>query len=291
MIIRFLDLETSGETADHGVVELASLDLVDGAITERRDSLVNPEQPIPPEASAIHHLVDADVADKPTFAVMGPLLVCCPPTPTAFVAHNAKFERQWIDPIVGGIPWICSMKAAMRVWPQAEKFSNQYLRYWLHLQLGAEAQPTHRALPDCVVTAHIFMRLQQEASIEDMIAWTEEPPLWPRMPFGKHKGLEWSAVPEDYFQWVLRQPDMDEDTKWIVRREMDRRTKAARETYTVEAIAEAARLTSVEELENWFRKDLGNRISRSITPETEEFARIVAACAERKRTLTKTEAA
>ena len=50
------------------IIGIASVDMVrDGGITNAMDTLVRPTKPIPPGASAVHHIVDEDVANAPTF--------------------------------------------------------------------------------------------------------------------------------------------------------------------------------------------------------------------------------
>ena len=67
MTIRIIDIETTGtDPANDTIIEIASVDLLrDGTITNRMSTLVRPGIPVPPESSAVHHLIDADVADAP----------------------------------------------------------------------------------------------------------------------------------------------------------------------------------------------------------------------------------
>lgn len=66
--VAFLDLETTGlNRAKDRIVELALLILYpDGRVVDRVRRF-NPEIPIPPEASAVHGIGDADVADEAPF--------------------------------------------------------------------------------------------------------------------------------------------------------------------------------------------------------------------------------
>ena len=59
-----LDTETTGLDLSAEIVQI-SLITIDGA--SLFDSLVKPTQPIPPEATAIHHITDLDVAQAPSF--------------------------------------------------------------------------------------------------------------------------------------------------------------------------------------------------------------------------------
>ena len=64
----FFDLETTGvDVAKDRVVEISMVKLFPDEHTETISYRVNPEMHIPEEASAVHHIYDADVADKPTF--------------------------------------------------------------------------------------------------------------------------------------------------------------------------------------------------------------------------------
>lgn len=211
MIVRVLDFETCGLTPEAaGVVEVGWVDVRIEGDGVRIDSfpgalLINPGRPIPVEARAVHHISDAMVRGERSFEQVLPLLTA---DVDVFGAHNAKFEQQFFTT---DLPWICTLKVARVLWPECPNHSNQCLRYWLGLDLDpVHAMPPHRAGPDAYVTAAILWRALDEASIDDMLQWSREPSLLPRVPFGKHKGANWDAVPTDYLQWILKQ-NMDED--------------------------------------------------------------------------------
>lgn len=81
--------------------------------------------------------------------------------------------------------------------------------------------PPRRAGPDAWVTAHLLLELLRITTVEQMIAWSDQPRPMPTLPFGKHRGATWSEVPADYLQWMVGQ-DMDPDVLWHVRPELDR---------------------------------------------------------------------
>ena len=68
-MILVIDIETTGiDPATDAIIEIASVELVrDGGIANPMDTLVRPTRPIPPAASAVHHIVDEDVASAPAF--------------------------------------------------------------------------------------------------------------------------------------------------------------------------------------------------------------------------------
>ena len=175
----------------------------------------------------VHHITEADFTDDTPVCTLERLRLAVwgGETPDVLVAHNCEFERQFItEAATDRLPWICTYKAALRVWPEAPRHTNQVLRYWRGLNFDLElAMPPHRAGPDAWVTAHLLVELLQAASIEQMIQWTQEPKLMPNIPFGKHRGLSWAEAPLDYLQWMTRQNDMDADTIWNARQELNRR--------------------------------------------------------------------
>lgn len=214
MLLRVTDFETTGMTDAPGaaICEIGWCDvtLTDGAIAigtpEAR--FCHPGCSMPPEARAVHHISDADVANAPPPGDVLPVLG----QPDYFVAHNAKFEQHFFPS--ASAPWICTWKVALRLWPEAPSHSNQTLRYLLGLELGEAAMPPHRAGPDAYVTAHLLAKMLADgrASIDDMARWSSGSPLMPRITFGKHRGAKFSEVDTDYLQWMLRQ-NFDEDLK------------------------------------------------------------------------------
>lgn len=66
--IIFFDLETTGTNITHDrIVEISIIKVLPSGEEQERTRRINPEIPIPAEATAIHHITDADVANEPTF--------------------------------------------------------------------------------------------------------------------------------------------------------------------------------------------------------------------------------
>lgn len=66
--IVFLDLETTGiNIPTDRIVEISFLKVKPNGEEQWLTSLINPEMPIPPKATAIHGITDDDVADAPKF--------------------------------------------------------------------------------------------------------------------------------------------------------------------------------------------------------------------------------
>lgn len=66
--IVFFDLETTGTSVTHDrIVEISLIKVNPDGTEFERTRRVNPTIPIPAEATAVHHITDADVANEPTF--------------------------------------------------------------------------------------------------------------------------------------------------------------------------------------------------------------------------------
>lgn len=212
MIIRAIDFETTGiptETDPHAVVEIGVCDVEMedvAAITSLWSVLCDPGRPIPHEAMAVHHITDAMVKGATgSLSSLG--------SPAYFVAHNADYERQFFKT---DVPFICTYKVALRLWPEASSHSLQFLRYHLGLEVDVDrCQPPHRAGPDAYLCAELMTRIiaEQRVSLTDMVRWSDGPALLPRVTFGKHKGADWKDVPTDYLVWLVDKSDMDRDVK------------------------------------------------------------------------------
>lgn len=64
----FFDLETTGVSIQNDrIIEMSLVKIMPDGQREVKTRRINPEMPIPPDATAIHGITDADVADSPTF--------------------------------------------------------------------------------------------------------------------------------------------------------------------------------------------------------------------------------
>lgn len=244
MRIRVLDLETTGEAPpEHGIVEIGWCDVTSTnanlalepcwfEVGQPGSVLVNPGRPIPPETSAIHHLIDADVRKAPRAEdVLSRILERqlayqkgADPI-VALAAHSAKFERKFItDDMTGGLPWLCTYKCALRLWPDSPVHSNQGLRYWRDPKglIRGIATPAHRAGPDAYVTAFHVRDLLELAPLSDLIKWSSEPALQVTCHIGKMRGLKWRDVDIGFLYWLLDK-DFDEDVIFTAKTEIQRR--------------------------------------------------------------------
>lgn len=241
-MIRVIDLETTGLPPDAEVVEAAYVDITRDAagkpfVAGVWRSFVDPGFPIPPEASAIHHITDDMVAGAPEWpAVRGKLLS---PNVVAYAAYKATFEKSFID--TDPTPLLDIYKIALKLWPECPKHSNQTVRYFLKLDLphwgyfgpsitsGDELAP-HRAAGDAIATAYIFMRALDMITPTEMGAVSRRPALLPRFHFGEHAGKPLANVPFSYLKWIVDRSNFSEaDVLFTAEHELNRREAVDRE--------------------------------------------------------------
>lgn len=237
MIVRVVDFETTGTEPPAEVCEVGYSDVeivADGTRGRVRApvSALCGVAGMTVETRAVHHIPPAALDGLAQFDEVAFAARAVADGIAAVAAHRAEFEGRWLGAALAaaGVPLVCSYKAALRVWPDAPAHNNQVLRYWLEEQgLTAPdpvvAQPAHRAGPDAYATAHTVRAiLALGHTLEDLIAWTKEPAVLPRIPIGKQRGAKWAEVEEGFLRWMLKTTDMDADLKWNAQRELARRS-------------------------------------------------------------------
>lgn len=235
--IRVVDFETNGMEPPDAVIEAGWCDLTrdgdDWLIGPPTSELFGLNEPLKPDARAIHHITPAEIAGKPDFAAEAFVADAAASGAIIVAAHNWEFEGKWLTADLLGptIRPLCTWKCALRVWPDVPSHSNGALRYWLEDRglispIHELTMPPHRAGPDAYVTAHLLSALLREATARDMVAWTRGPALLPRCPIGEPqgwKGKRWSEVDGGFLVWMTKQATMEADLKWNAQNELDRR--------------------------------------------------------------------
>ena len=81
--------------------------------------------------------------------------------------------------------------------------------------------PAHRAGPDAYVTAHHLRDMLNAASVEQLLAWSREPGLLPRVPAGPMRGRPWSDLETGALCGYAA--ERDADVRFSAQTELDRR--------------------------------------------------------------------
>ena len=207
------DVETTGVTPNDKIVEVSLIEVdADLNVVSTLNSRINPGMPIPPGASAVHHITDAMVADAPTEQeFFGPLSILRS-KPVIFVAHNAPFDWQFLGKYFHPD---CVMLDTLRLvrhlypTPVVDNHKLQTLRY----TFGLDAGRAHSADGDTLTLVSLlqFIAQDQGLSIDQMIAVAKAPMTVKTWPFGKYKGVEVSALPKQYVKWALENMNLDSD--------------------------------------------------------------------------------
>ncbi len=229
--ILYLDTETTG--ADPNSVEIceaafllttySGFDRVPDADIVF-DALVMPSEPVPPEASAIHHITNAMLEGKPGIQEVSGDIRKMVDAADFVSAHNLPFDitilRRQLPDVFGGIApemEIDSLRLARHLWPLVPSHSLQALRYRFHLDSGIEGD-AHRALFDTLLVRALVEKVLSEDSLRrsDWREWAEfarSPLNVQTFSFGKYRGKlveDIVASDADYIRWLLKQNWMTE---------------------------------------------------------------------------------
>ncbi len=231
MNIIFFDTETTGAGPNDYLCQLAIKQR--SAAEPFVDAMYKTPAPIPFESSAVHHISNKMVADRPLFkdapeyAAIKALLE---DENTICVAHNASFDDMILkndDIQIKNL--LCTFKT-IRELDTDSRFTMhklQYLRYALDIELDVSS---HEALADVLVLEQLFeyelkevmqkWDCDEQTAIAKMIAITAEPLAIKTINFGKYNGktiAEVATLDIGYLSWLLdqkRKSDRDE-TDWI----------------------------------------------------------------------------
>jgi exodeoxyribonuclease X len=161
---------------------------------------------------AIHHIRDTDVAAAPFWPSIAASILRPDGGVLALAAHRAAFEQRFCTPrFAGETPWICTWKCALRLWPDLSSFSNQMLRYQRNPAglVHERGLPAHRAYPDAYVTAHHLRDMLNAASLEQLLIWSQEPGLLPRVTQGPDRGKAWSMLADETLRTYAKDRDIN----------------------------------------------------------------------------------
>lgn len=166
----FLDIETTGlDPARDEILEIGVVFVERAVVTARRQWLVRPGRAIPPIITALTGLGDGDVRDAPARQVVGAELAAAIAGWTV-VAHNAHFERSFLQAELEGAPVLDSCELALLLYPELPSHSLDALVRWT----GVGRAARHRALDDAedtfLMLAALCERVCAEGRHDDVAA-------------------------------------------------------------------------------------------------------------------------
>jgi len=169
-----IDTETTGRTpGDHRIVEIGCVVFERGVVVERHSWLIDPECPIPEEATAVHGITDADVAGKPTFAgiarEVAEVLVRGVP-----LAYNAEFDQAFVhaefDRLGSGFSGLDLKRSTVWLDPLswARELQKEHKSRALGdvcERLGIRLERAHRATDDAEAAGHVLSAFVRDPRI------------------------------------------------------------------------------------------------------------------------------
>ncbi len=158
------DIETTGlDKNKNNITEIGAVKVVNGEITDRWSTFVNPDQPIPEEIVNLTGINDDMVKDAPKIGDLLPkFFEFC--KDCTLVAHNAEFDTGFIkkaakdNNLKFDFPYIDTLMLARCMYPDLHNFKLDTLTK----HLGVILENHHRAVDDAKATADVFLKMLTE---------------------------------------------------------------------------------------------------------------------------------
>ena len=170
-----VDVETTGGRGEHHrVTEIGAVRVVDGAVTARFESLINPERRIPPRITEVTGISNEMVADAPRFAEVADALAEFLDG-AIFVAHNVAFDYGFISREFRRLgrpfrmPRLCTCATMRRLFPGHASYSLKALCADFDIPLERH----HRALCDAEAAAGLLVRINERRAEGDVAQNTD----------------------------------------------------------------------------------------------------------------------
>ncbi len=239
--IVFFDLETTGvNILRDKIVEISYIKVMPSGEEEERTLRINPGMPIPPEATAVHHITDDDVKDKPRFKDVAKELA------RVFVGCDiAGFNSNRFDvPLLmqefanAGVEIDMARHNFVDVQNIFHKMEQRTLVAAYKFYCGKDLDDAHSANADTRATYEVLKaQLDRYPSLKNDVAYLAEfssmnknADLMGRIifneagkevfNFGKYKGQEVEKVfarEPSYYSWMM-QGEFAENTKQVITR-------------------------------------------------------------------------
>ena len=174
------DLETTGtDTAKDRIVEIAVVRLnCDGTVDRRPTEgrrLINPGIPIPAEATAVHGITDADVADAPPFSriargLLGFIEGC---DLGGFNVVGFDLIMLWTEFNRCGVDWSPDMARVVDAGAIFKHLERRRLVDAVRMYLGRPHKGAHGAVADALATAEVLVA---QATDTRAMEWNPDEP-------------------------------------------------------------------------------------------------------------------
>ncbi len=164
------DIETTGfDKQNDKIIEIGAVKVVNGEITERFSSFINPKVPIPPKIEALTHISDEMVMDSPEISVVLPqFFEFC--KDCILVAHNATFDTGFLKIKAEelSLPFeytiVDTLGLARFLMPELHNSKLGTVAKALNISL----ENAHRAVDDAGATAEIYVKFIQRMKEQEI---------------------------------------------------------------------------------------------------------------------------
>lgn len=168
-------------------------------------------EPITLGALATHHILDKEIADKPSYETFK-----MPESIEYLIGHNIDYDIKAIQKCKPDlqVKGICTLALSRMVWPDLpHNLTAMYYHVMDDLELARKhLRHAHNAKADIYFTGVMLKAIVEKLGIKDMQSlylFSEQARIPTKITFGKHKGMAIKDLPSDYVVWLLKQPDLD----------------------------------------------------------------------------------
>lgn len=239
--ILFFDLETTGlSITQDRIVELSFTKIMPDGERITRTRRLNPEIPIPAEASAVHGITDADVKDLSNFKAIASALAehmkDCDLAGFNILGFDLpmlaeEFHRAGVEPPFNSATKIVDAKVIFHQYEKRD-LSAAVMFYCGRVHEGAhsaeadvlstidvlEAQITKYSLPADVPSLHLLCE-GDKIRVDYAGKFIKDQEGNILFNFGKHKGKNTLSEPS-YLEWMINSGDFTRDTKYWCKRQL-----------------------------------------------------------------------
>lgn len=238
--IIFFDLETTGTNVTHDrIVELSYIKVMPDGTEEKKSRRINPEMPIPPESTAVHHITDEDVKDCPTFRQVSKALLQIFDGCDIAGYNSNKFDVPVLMEEFArcGLNFEIAGRRFIDVQNIFHKMEQRTLVAAYKFYCGADLENAHSALADTQATYEVLLgQLDRYSTLKNDVGFLAEFSAsgrnvdlagrivlndkdQPVFNFGKHKGKTVAEVlrrEPSFYDWMM-QGDFPKNTKDVLR--------------------------------------------------------------------------
>lgn len=175
------------------------------------DEFFSCPEPIALGALATHHILETDIAEKPSFDTFK-----MPQDVQYLIGHNIDYDIKAVQKCQPDftVKGICTLALCRMVWPELpHTLSTMYYHVMDDLELARKhLRHAHNAKADIYFTGVILKTLVEQLGIKDMnslFIMSETARIPKYITFGKHKGTAIKDLDPSYVTWLLRQDDLD----------------------------------------------------------------------------------